>query len=92
MIPPDARAMKSGGFHERRMFEEYERMRKIHSDKKKYLSLLLLGDEQEDMIDRYLERGTMYILEEKDGEGISDQEICQDNEKEREFTAGGPFA
>lgn len=45
------------------------RIRKINRDKKRYLSLLLLGDEQEDMIDRYLERGTMYVLEEKDGEG-----------------------
>ena len=26
------------------------------------MDLLLLGDEQESMIDRYLERGTMYIL------------------------------
>ena len=32
-------------------------------NKKVYLDLLLLADEQEDMIDRYLERGTMYILE-----------------------------
>ena len=31
--------------------------------KKRYLDLLLLGDEQEDMIDRYLDRGTMYLLE-----------------------------
>ena len=35
----------------------------VQSDKKKYLDLLLLADEQEDMIDRYLERGTMYVLE-----------------------------
>lgn len=35
----------------------------IKDNKKQYLSLLLLGDEQEDMIDRYLERGTMYALE-----------------------------
>lgn len=35
----------------------------VRSDKKKYLDLLLLADEQEDMIDRYLERGTMYILD-----------------------------
>ena len=35
----------------------------IKEGKKKYLDLLLLADEQEDMIDRYLERGTMYILE-----------------------------
>ena len=35
----------------------------ITDDKKQYLTLLLLADEQEDMIDRYLERGTMYVLE-----------------------------
>lgn len=33
-------------------------------NKKQYLDLLLLADEQEDMIDRYLDRGTMYILKE----------------------------
>ena len=38
-------------------------IRKIETDKKQYLDLLLLADEQEDMIDRYLERGTMYVLE-----------------------------
>ena len=37
---------------------------KITDDKKQYLTLLLLADEQEDMIDRYLERGTMYVLDE----------------------------
>ena len=36
----------------------------VRENKKRYLPLLLLGDEQEDMIDRYLERGTMYALEE----------------------------
>ena len=35
----------------------------VQSDKKKYIDLLLLADEQEDMIDRYLERGTMYVLD-----------------------------
>ena len=34
------------------------------SDKRIYLSLLLLADEQEDMIDGYLERGEMFVLEE----------------------------
>lgn len=34
----------------------------IKENKKQYLSLLLLADEQEDMIDRYLEKGTMYVL------------------------------
>ena len=39
------------------------KIRKVETDKKQYLDLLLLADEQEDMIDRYLERGTMYVLE-----------------------------
>lgn len=38
-------------------------IKKIETDKKHYLGLLLLADEQEDMVDRYLERGTMYVLE-----------------------------
>ena len=35
----------------------------ITENKKEYLDLLLLADEQEDMIDRYLDRGTMYVLD-----------------------------
>ena len=38
------------------------RIEQVKDDKKRYLSLLLLADEQENMIDRYLERGTMYVL------------------------------
>ena len=38
-------------------------IRKVETDKKRYLDLLLLADEQEDMVERYLERGTMYVLE-----------------------------
>ena len=38
-------------------------IKKVETGKKQYLDLLLLADEQEDMIDRYLERGTMYVLE-----------------------------
>lgn len=34
----------------------------ITENKKQYLNLLLLADEQEDMIDRYLTRGRMFIL------------------------------
>ena len=37
---------------------------KIEDNKKRYMSQLFLADEQEDMIDRYLEKGTMYVLEE----------------------------
>ena len=39
------------------------KIREIIDRKKAYLNLLLLADEQEDMIDRYLECGTMYVLE-----------------------------
>lgn len=35
----------------------------ITENKKKYLDLLLLADEEEDMIDRYLEKGRMYVLD-----------------------------
>ena len=38
-------------------------IRYIKTNKKQYLRLLMLADEQEDMIDRYLERGVMYVLE-----------------------------
>ncbi len=36
---------------------------KIIENKKQYLDLLLLADEQESMIDRYIDRGTMYALD-----------------------------
>lgn len=38
----------------------------IKENKKQYLDLLLLADEQEDMIDRYLERGDLFVLMKKD--------------------------
>ena len=38
-------------------------MIEVTDNKKQYLDLLLLADEQEDMIDRYLDRGTMYVLD-----------------------------
>ena len=34
----------------------------VTENKKQYIDLLLLADEQEDMIDRYLDKGRMYIL------------------------------
>lgn len=37
-------------------------IRVIEEKKKRFLDLLLLADEQEDMIDRYLEFGTMFAL------------------------------
>lgn len=38
------------------------KIKEIKENKKQFLPLLLLADEQEDMIDRYLNRGTMYVL------------------------------
>lgn len=34
----------------------------IHENKKQFLDLLLLADEQESMIDKYLERGDLFVL------------------------------
>lgn len=36
---------------------------RITNNKKQYLDLLLLADEQESMIDRYLERGELFVLD-----------------------------
>lgn len=38
------------------------KIQKITTNKKQYLSLLLLADEQESMVDKYLDRGKMYVL------------------------------
>lgn len=35
----------------------------VIENKKAYIELLLLADEQEDMIDRYLDKGKMYLLD-----------------------------
>ena len=42
-------------------------IREIKEDKKIYIELLLLADEEEKMIDKYLDRGQMFVL---DDEGI----------------------
>ncbi len=39
------------------------RIFRVTEHKKQYLELLLMADEQEDMIDRYLERGDMFVLD-----------------------------
>lgn len=45
-------------------------VREMKENKRQFLPLLLLADEQEDMIGHYLDRGTMYVLE--DGEVVSE--------------------
>ena len=38
-------------------------IKKVAGNKKQHLDLLLLADEQESMVDRYLERGDMFVLD-----------------------------
>jgi ribosomal protein S18 acetylase RimI-like enzyme len=38
-------------------------IKKVSGAKKEYIDLLLLADEQENMIDKYLERGEMFVLD-----------------------------
>lgn len=45
-------------------------IKKINHDKKQYMNLLLLADEQENMIDRYLEKGEMFALYDGDLKSI----------------------
>ena len=37
-------------------------IKQVSTDKKQFLSLLLLADEQESMIDRYLDRGDLFVM------------------------------
>ena len=50
-------------------------IREYKGDKRKLLSLLLIADEQEDMINRYLDKGTMYVL---DDDGIKCECVLTD--------------
>ena len=42
------------------------KIREVNENKKQFISLLLLADEQESMVDCYLEKGTMYVIEDND--------------------------
>lgn len=47
------------------------KLEQIFENKKQYLDLLLLADEQEDMIDRYLDRGEMFLLKDRDIKAVA---------------------
>ena len=49
-------------------------IRQITEDKKQYMDLLFLADEQEDMIDRYLDQGEMFVL--LDPEAVAECVVC----------------
>lgn len=53
-------------------------IREIKENKKRFLPLLLLADEQENMIDRYIDRGTMYVL---DDHGVKCECVVTDEGK-----------
>ena len=58
------------------------KIEKVTGNKKRYLDLLLLADEQEDMIDRYLENGDMFALYDDDLKTVCvvvhiDRETCE---------------
>lgn len=46
-------------------------VREIFAGKREYLPLLLIGDEQESMINCYLDRGRLFILEENDLKAVA---------------------
>ena len=51
------------------------RIVEVTENKKQYLDLLLLADEQEDMVDRYLYNGKMYVL---DDDGVKCECVVTD--------------
>ena len=58
------------------------KIEKITENKKQFLDLLLLADEQEDMVDRYLESGDMFALYDDDLKTVCvvaaiDRETCE---------------
>ena len=65
-MPSDLRSPMA--FLKRRISSAVE-IREVSKDKKKYLALLMSADEQEDMIDRYIERGRMFVLWEDGAKG-----------------------
>ena len=55
------------------------RIRKVENNKKQYMPLLLLADEQESMIDHYIDRGTLYVLEDS-GTAIAEAVVTDEGE------------
>ena len=53
----------------------------IETNKKRFLPLLLLGDEQESMIDRYLNSGDMFVMFNDKNQAIATAVITVEDEK-----------
>ena len=57
-------------------------IKKITENKKQFLDLLLLADEQEDMIDKYLSKGDLFALYDDDLKSVCvvtkiDNDTCE---------------
>ena len=50
------------------------KIKQVFENKKQYMALLFLADEQEDMIDRYLDDGEMFVL--LDPEPVAECVVC----------------
>lgn len=57
------------------------RIRIVTENKKTYLPLLLLADESERMIDRYLNRGTLFVIQNKVFETVGVCVVTVENEE-----------
>lgn len=57
------------------------RIRIVTENKKAYLPLLLLADESERMIDRYLNRGTLFVIQNKVFETVGVCVVTVENEE-----------
>lgn len=55
-------------------------IRKVHGDKKEYGELLLLADEQESMVARYLSRGDMFVLDEDESGVVAECVVTREGE------------
>ena len=51
---------------------------RLETGKKQYLELLLLADEQESMVDRYLERGEMFLLKNDASEVVAEAVVTKE--------------
>ncbi len=52
----------------------------VTDNKKRFLPLLLLGDEQESMIDRYLKRGEMFVMTDAAQQPVAVAVVTQEND------------
>ena len=58
---------------------EYHVEEVFDGHKKDYIDLLLLADEREDMIDKYLGRGRMFVMK-KEGQAVAECVVTQEGE------------